>query len=231
MANPRSPPRSGLKVDQKDVEVDVELVDGGDYMVDGGLDHTSHSTVSGLFNRFSSNLGSGRSGVSRQQSFKETKRTVSAFIILLVTVVIALLTYFIPSSDPILASDNEAVALFDQEENNGELHKGDIGFMMTSSAFVLLMTPGLAFFYAGMVKPKNVISTLLLTYASMGIITITWIFVGFSLAFGDSVYGLFGNPATYFVYHNVGAAPNADFSANIPLELYSIFQVSEVKIR
>src|ERR1700761_608859 len=75
---------------------------------------------------------------------------------------------------------------------------GDIAWMLMSTALVLIMTPGLAFFYGGMVNKKNVISTMLQSIVCMVIVTIIWGIFGFSLAFGDSVHGIIGNPATFF---------------------------------
>src|SRR5690349_19906278 len=67
------------------------------------------------------------------------------------------------------------------------INGADTAWMLTSSALVLVMTPGLAFFYGGMVNKKNVISTMLQSFICMVVITIVWVVVGFSLVFGDSV--------------------------------------------
>src|SRR5438045_3631329 len=75
-----------------------------------------------------------------------------------------------------------------------QLKGADTAWMLTSSALVLVMTPGLAFFYGGMVNKKNVISTMLQSFICMVVITIVWVVAGFSLVFGDSIIGLFGNP-------------------------------------
>ena len=73
---------------------------------------------------------------------------------------------------------------------------GDTAWMLAATALVFLMTPGLGFFYGGMVKPKNVISTILQSFIAMGLISILWVVFGFSLAFGESVgwegFGIFG---------------------------------------
>src|ERR1044071_1081283 len=75
---------------------------------------------------------------------------------------------------------------------------GDTAWMLTSTCLVLLMTPGLSFFYGGMVSRKNVISTMLQSFIATGLISVLWIVVGFSLAFGTSINGLIGNPTTFF---------------------------------
>src|SRR5690349_24165072 len=78
------------------------------------------------------------------------------------------------------------------------LNSGDIAWMLTAAAMVLLMTPGLAYFYGGMVNHKNVISTTLHSFIAMGIMSVLWVTVGFSLAFGDTIGGFIGNPGTFF---------------------------------
>src|SRR3954470_20333637 len=79
------------------------------------------------------------------------------------------------------------------------INSGDVAWMMTASALVLLMTPGLSFFYGGMVGFKNVVSTMLQSVVALGVISLVWVLVGFSLAFGDSIQipglgGVIGNP-------------------------------------
>lgn len=107
----------------------------------------------------------------------------------------------------------------------GPANSGDVAWMLTASALVLLMTPGLSFFYAGMVRKKNVISTMLQSYIAMGLISLVWVLVGFSLAFGDSIHGLIGNPFSFFMFSRVGGATHPDLSATVPLVLFSIFQL------
>lgn len=101
----------------------------------------------------------------------------------------------------------------------------DIAWMLTAAGLVLLMTPGLSFFYGGMVSKKNIISTMLQSFVALGVVTILYVFVGFSLAFGDSIHGIIGNPFTYFMFRNVGAAPNAALAPTIPLMLFAVFQL------
>ena len=66
---------------------------------------------------------------------------------------------------------------------------GDVAWMLTASGLVLLMTPGLSFFYGGMVSFKNVVSTMLQSVIALGVISLVWVFVGFGLAFGDDIGG------------------------------------------
>src|SRR5262245_63890190 len=87
----------------------------------------------------------------------------------------------------------------------GPLNPGDVAWMLPATGLVLLMTPGLSFFYGGMVRSTNVVSTMLQSFVAMAVISILWIVVGFSLAFGDSFHGLIGNPATFVMFNGVGA--------------------------
>jgi Amt family ammonium transporter len=106
-----------------------------------------------------------------------------------------------------------------------EINHADTSWLLMASALVLLMTPGLAFFYGGMVRYKNLVSTLLQSFIALGIISVLWIVVGFSMAFGDSIGGFIGNPTTFMLFKNVGFAPNADFGPTIPFALFAMFQL------
>lgn len=105
------------------------------------------------------------------------------------------------------------------------IDSGDTSWMLVASAFVLLMTPGLSFFYGGMINKKNIISTMLQSFIALGVVSVLWVFVGFSLAFGDSIGGIIGNPMTYFAFNGVGLEPNPDFSSTIPFLLFALFQL------
>jgi ammonium transporter, Amt family len=99
----------------------------------------------------------------------------------------------------------------------------DIAWLLISTALVLLMTPGLAFFYGGMVRKKNVISTMLQSFVCMGLITIIWVVFGFSMAFGEDVngWGIIGNPMSFFMMQNtLGVA-----WGTIPVILFAMFQL------
>ena len=102
---------------------------------------------------------------------------------------------------------------------------GDVAWMLTATGLVLLMTPGLSFFYGGMVKGKNVISTMLQSFIAMCVISVVWIVVGFSLAFGDSFHGLIGSPSSFLMWRGVGTATHPALSPTIPLMLFGLFQL------
>ncbi len=102
---------------------------------------------------------------------------------------------------------------------------GDIAWMVVATALVLLMTPGLAFFYGGMVGKKNVISTMFQSFIATGLISVLWIVVGFGLAFGPSVHGLFGNPFSFLMMKGINGAAPWVFAPTIPLLLFAVFQM------
>lgn len=115
---------------------------------------------------------------------------------------------------------------------NPDLVPADIAWMLCATALVLIMTPGLAFFYGGMVNKKNVISTMLQSFICMSIITILWVIVGFSLAFGKSHGGIIGDPRTFFMMKGViegGPITSADgtikLASTIPLALFAFYQL------
>jgi Amt family ammonium transporter len=109
--------------------------------------------------------------------------------------------------------------------DNPAFDKADIAWMLTASGLVLLMTPGLSFFYGGMVSKKNIISTMLQSFISLGVVTLLYVIVGFSLCFGDSYYGIIGNPFQYFFFRNVGLNINESLAPTIPILLFAIFQL------
>lgn len=123
----------------------------------------------------------------------------------------------------ILLFGNKPYNLEDIDES--AIDSGDTAWMIISCAFVLLMTPGLAFFYGGMVNIKNIISTMLQSFVALGVISVIWVLVGFSLAFGDSYYGIIGNPITYFNFQNVTLNPHPEFGPTIPFLLFAFFQL------
>jgi Amt family ammonium transporter len=102
---------------------------------------------------------------------------------------------------------------------------GDTAWMLVASGLVLLMTPGLAYFYGGMVNHKNVISTMLQSFIAMGVISVIWVVFGFSLAFGDSIGGWVGDPTTFFMFKGVFDYSGTTFALTIPFALFAFFQM------
>jgi Amt family ammonium transporter len=106
--------------------------------------------------------------------------------------------------------------------DEGKYNAADIAFILICSALVFIMTPGLAFFYGGMVHRKNILSTMIKSVVAAGIITVLWVVVGFSLAFGDTIGGFIGNPMTYLFFQGVNSGPAW---GTIPLSLFAVFQL------
>ncbi|MCG6187160.1 ammonium transporter [Maribellus maritimus] len=143
------------------------------------------------------------------------KNKVSWWLILSLLVIAALLGVVIPTGVG--------------EQDYSNLVAGDTAWMLTATGLVLLMTPGLAFFYGGMVQPRNIISTMLQSFIAMGIVSVLWVIVGFSIAFGDSIgpegFGLFGNPATFFMFRGVGGGTDPNLAPTFPLAVFAMFQL------
>ncbi|MDE3185370.1 MAG: ammonium transporter [Bacteroidota bacterium] len=129
----------------------------------------------------------------------------------LILVLVAILALFVPS----LANFNDA----------GKYNTADITWILVATALVFLMTPGLAFFYGGMVHRKNVLSTMIKSFVAAGIVSILWITVGYSLAFGDSIGGFIGNPLTHLFFKGVNSGAPWSLAPSIPLLLFALFQL------
>ncbi len=140
---------------------------------------------------------------------KLTARQLAPFLILAALAIAAL---FVP-------------ALPHFEDKAGAYNGADIAWILVATALVFLMTPGLAFFYGGMVHRKNVISTMIKSVVAAGVVGVLWVVVGFSLAFGDSLGGFIGNPATFLFFKNVNSGAPWSLAPTIPLSLFAIFQM------
>lgn len=104
------------------------------------------------------------------------------------------------------------------------INAGDTAWVLIATALVMLMTPALAFFYGGMVRKKNVLSTLNFSFILMAVISIQWVLFGFTLAFGKSAGGIVGG-LTYLGLAGVGAEPNGDYAGTIPFLLFAAYQM------
>jgi len=104
------------------------------------------------------------------------------------------------------------------------LDSGDIAWVTTATALVMIMTPALGFFYGGLVRRKNLVSTISQCFAIFAVVSLVWVLWGYSLALGPSVSGFIGSFANLFL-NNVGYAPNPGYSATIPALLYMAFQL------
>ena len=128
---------------------------------------------------------------------------------------LALLLTLIPAA---LAQAHEAALA-------APINAADTAWILSATALVLLMTPGLAFFYGGMVSRDQIVPCMFQSFIAMGIVSLLWVALGFSLAFGDSQHGLIGNPATFLFFRHVGAATHPLLSPTIPLALFALFQM------
>ena len=105
----------------------------------------------------------------------------------------------------------------------GNINTGDTALVLISAALVCLMTPGLAFFYGGLVRKKNVLTIMMQNFISMGVVTVIWVFGGFSLAFGKDIGGVIGN-FQYFLLNGVGITPNPNYGSTIPFLAFFVYQ-------
>jgi len=128
-----------------------------------------------------------------------------------VLMLIAIAAIFVPS----LANFNDG----------GKYNSADIAWMIVATALVFLMTPGLAFFYGGMVHRKNVLSTMIKSFVATGVVSILWVVVGYSLCFGDSIGGFIGNPFTHMFFRGVTSGAPWSLAPTIPLTLFALFQL------
>ncbi|UCG14898.1 MAG: ammonium transporter [Deltaproteobacteria bacterium] len=103
------------------------------------------------------------------------------------------------------------------------INAGDTAFILVSSALVMFMTPGLALFYAGMVRNKNVLATIMQSFIIIGLVTLIWVLWGYSLAFGPDISGVVGS-LSWFGLKGVGLSPSPDYANTIPHQAFMIFQ-------
>lgn len=135
-------------------------------------------------------------------------RQVAPFVILSAVAIASLFATSLPNFD-----------------DGGKYNGADIAWVLVATALVFLMTPGLAFFYGGMVHRKNVISTMIKSVVAAGVVSILWVTVGFSLAFGETQGGFIGNPSTFLFFKGVNSGAPWSLAPTIPLTLFALFQL------
>jgi len=138
---------------------------------------------------------------------KMTLKTSLPFLLLIIVAVAAI---FVPT-----------MPIFD----DGKFSAADTTWILVATALVFIMTPGLAFFYGGMVNRKNVLSTMMKSVVAAGVVGVLWIVVGYSLCFGDSIGGVIGNPTTHLFYKDVLSGKPWVGAPTIPKALFSMFQL------
>ncbi|RFM27589.1 ammonium transporter [Deminuibacter soli] len=139
---------------------------------------------------------------------KYSAKRVVPFVVL---AVIALAAMFVPSA-PVFSDASK-------------YSSADIVWIIVATALVFLMTPGLAFFYGGMVHRKNVISTMMKSLVAAGVVSVLWVVVGYSLCFGESWHGIIGNPMTHLFFKGVVSGAPWSLAPTIPLALFALFQL------
>jgi Amt family ammonium transporter len=128
-----------------------------------------------------------------------------------------------PSSTNLAPADAARIAKLEQQVVDAR-SAGDNAWMLTSAALVLMMTgPGLALFYGGLVRKKNVLATMMQSFAMMAVITVLWALLSYSLAFGPG-NGFIGGLQNVFL-HTVGAAPDPDYAPTIPAQTFMVYQL------
>jgi len=118
------------------------------------------------------------------------------------------------------------VAAFADTAGKGvlKINTGDTAFVLIATALVMLMTPGLALFYGGMVRKKNVLATIMQSFIILALISIQWVLWGYSLSFGPDIHGIIGS-LRWFGLNHVGLVPNPTYSSTIPQQAFMIFQM------
>jgi Amt family ammonium transporter len=104
------------------------------------------------------------------------------------------------------------------------MNTGDTAWLLVSAALVMLMTPGLALFYGGMVRPKNILGTVMQSFIVLGLISIEWMLVGYSFSFGPDRGGIIGD-LSWFALDGVGLAPFKEYAATVPHQAFMIYQM------
>ena len=139
---------------------------------------------------------------------KLTFKQIAPFLVL---VAVAIAAIFVPS--------------FPNFDDGGKYSTADIAWLIVATALVFLMTPGLAFFYGGMVHRKNVISTMIKSVVAAGVVSILWVVVGYGLCFGPSINGFIGNPLPHLFFKGVASGAPWSLAPTIPLTLFALFQL------
>lgn len=139
------------------------------------------------------------------------KMSIGKALPFIVLMVVAIAALFVPS----LAAFND----------DGKYSTSDIAWIIVATALVFLMTPGLAFFYGGMVHRKNVLSTMMKSFVATGIVSILWVTVGYSLCFGESIGGFIGKPSTHLFFKGIASGAPWSLAPTIPIALFALFQL------
>ena len=127
------------------------------------------------------------------------------------------------TSASVKAGETQPVQTASVASPAGKINPGDTAWVLISAALVLLMTPGLALFYGGMVRSKNVLGTIMQSFMVIAIISVQWALFGYSMAFGHTMGGIIGD-LSWFGLRGVGLTPNPDYAETIPHQAFMIYQ-------
>ncbi|HWR59957.1 MAG TPA: ammonium transporter, partial [Thermodesulfovibrionales bacterium] len=105
----------------------------------------------------------------------------------------------------------------------GKTDAGDTAFVLLCASLVMLMTPGLAMFYGGMVRRKNVLGTMMQSFVAIALVSVQWVLIGYSLSFGPDIHGIIGG-LDWVGLRGVGLDPNPDYAATVPHMAFMIYQ-------
>jgi len=141
---------------------------------------------------------------------KTTAKQIAPFLVLAIVTILAL--FIKPEPD---------------YADTSKYNSADVAWIIVASALVFLMTPGLAFFYGGMVHRKNVISTMIKSVVAAGVVSVLWICFGYSLCFGEDLggAGFIGNPTTHLFFKGVNSGEPWSLAPTIPKSLFAVFQL------
>lgn len=147
------------------------------------------------------------------------------FIAFCAFLVFLLLSASLPAAEANLSVEQRVAQLEQAAQATPAVNSGDNAWMLVSTAFVLMMTaPGLILFYGGLVRTKNVLSTMMHSLILMGLMSALWMVFGYSMAFGEG-NAFFGNPTQYLFLNGVGSTPNTDYAGTIPHQSFMLFQM------
>lgn len=187
---------------------------------------TKHRPLSDRLARLASGFFSLNATSHGSKPSSKLPKLLAAFCLPIVGILIlSLLTG--PMADP-------AVAQAAADAAKPKIDTGDTSFMLMCSALVLLMTPGLAFFYGGLVRSRNVLNMMMMSFVSMGIVGIIWVLWGYSLSFAhislnkdnwDQGLGMFIGSLSWFGLNGVGYDPDPIYSATIPHQVFMVYQM------
>ncbi|MEG2666638.1 MAG: ammonia channel protein, partial [Bacteroidales bacterium] len=106
-----------------------------------------------------------------------------------------------------------------------DINNGDVAFMVITTVLVFFMTPGLAFFYGGLMEKKDSLTMMFYSFMAVGIVTVMWVLGGFSMVFGSDIGGIIGDPTQYFMLQHMDFSINPNYGSKIPFLMFFMYQL------